>query len=77
MMWTRPFLRTAAVVLVSAAAAVSSAKARPESLNPPTLRNGISQFILEEPLKSAPLMRLRGLDGRTEHGQVLRKGRSP
>lgn len=64
MMWTPAFLRIAAVVLVSAAATVSSANARPESLNPPTLRNGISQFILEEPLKPAPLMQLRGLDGR-------------
>lgn len=64
MMWTRPFLRVASAVLVYAAATVSSANARPESLNPPTLRNGISQFILEEPLKPAPLTRLRSLDGR-------------
>lgn len=64
MMWTRTLLRFAALVLVFAAATVSSANARPDSLNPPTLRNGISQFILEEPLKPAPLTRLRGLDGR-------------
>lgn len=64
MMRTGPFLRIASAVLVSAATTVSSANARPESLNPPTLRNGISQFILEEPLKPAPLTQLRGLDGR-------------
>lgn len=64
MIWTRLFLRIASVVLVSAAATVSSANARPESLNPPTLRNGIGQFILEEPVKPAPLTRLRSLDGR-------------
>lgn len=65
MMWAHPFLRIATAVLVSVAATLSSATARPESLDPPTLRNGISQFVLEEPLRPAPLMRLRGLDGST------------
>ncbi len=64
MMWARPFLRFVGMVLVSATATLSIATARPESLDPPTLRNGISQFVLEEPLRPAPLIRLRGLDGR-------------
>jgi thiol-disulfide isomerase/thioredoxin len=59
----RPLLRFAGIVLVSTVATLSSATARPESLDPPTLRNGISQFVLEEPLRPAPLVRLRGLDG--------------
>lgn len=64
MMWSYPFMRVTIAVVVSAAVTLSSAGARPGSLDPPTLRNGISQFVLEEPLRPAPLTRLRGLDGR-------------
>jgi len=71
-MWARPFLRFVGMVLVSATATLSIATARPESLDPPTLRNGISQFVLEEPLRPAPLIRLRGLDGRPLRMQDLK-----
>ncbi|MGE0294259.1 MAG: TlpA disulfide reductase family protein [Hyphomonadaceae bacterium] len=64
MMWTRRLFCHAGMGLVAAAATLSSANARPASLDPPTLRNGVSQFVLEEPLRPVPLMPLRGLDGR-------------
>lgn len=64
MIWTRRLFCHTGLVLVSAAATLSRANARPGSLDPPTLRNGVGQFVLEEPLRPVPLMPLRGLDGR-------------
>lgn len=52
-----------AIMAFCVATTLSGANARANSLYPPVLRNGLSQFTLLEPENPVPLTKLRGLDG--------------
>lgn len=67
--------RRSIVALLCAVGTLLGGPGRANSLDPPVLRNGISQFILLEPQALAPSTPLRGLKGTTTRSMASFRGK--